>query len=59
MMTLGGIVEADKRLIAHEKMMRRHHRQKRDAEIWQLYKEDFEIGRKEASEGNMSKRDSK
>jgi hypothetical protein len=57
MMTLGGIVEADRRLIAHEKMMRRHHRQKRDAEVWRLYEEDFEIGRKETSEGHMSKED--
>ena len=56
MMTLGGIIEADKRLIAHEKMMRRYHRQKRDAEVWRLYEEDFEIGRKE---GHVSKEDTK
>lgn len=58
-MTLGGIIEADKRLIAHEKMMRRHHRQKRDSEIWRLYKEDLERGGKEASEGHVSKEDRK
>jgi len=39
--------------------MRRHHRQKRDTEIWRLYKEDLEIGGKEASEGHVSKEDRK
>jgi len=55
MMTLGGIIEADRRLIAYEKMMRHHHRRKRDAEVSRLYEEDFEIGRKETSEGHGSK----
>lgn len=62
MMTLGGIIEADRRLIAHEKMMRRHHRRKRDAEIWRRYEEDFEMDRKgegEAPEGYASKEDRK
>jgi hypothetical protein len=59
MMTLGGIIEADRRLIAHEKMMRHHNRRKREAEIWRLYEEDFEMGRKEISEGHVNKEDRK
>lgn len=40
-MTLGGIIEADRSLIAHERMMRVHNRRKRDAATWRSYEEDF------------------
>lgn len=40
-MTLGGIIEADRSLIAHERMMRVHNRRKHDAAILRSYEEDF------------------
>ena len=46
-MTMGGIIEADRRLIAHEKVMRRHNRLRRDAAIRRSYEEDFENQGKE------------
>lgn len=33
-MTLGSIIEADQRLIAHGKMMRMRRKEIRDAEVW-------------------------
>ena len=59
MMTLGGIIEADRRLIAHEKMMRHHHRRKRNSETWRLYEEDFDTGKKEISQGHVNKEEKK
>jgi hypothetical protein len=41
-MALGGFIEADRRLVAHEKMMRAHHRMQRDAAIWRSYEREFE-----------------
>jgi hypothetical protein len=45
-MTLGGLIEADRRLIAHEKVMRQTNRLKRDAAVWKAYEEDFEAAEK-------------
>ena len=41
-MTFGSIVEADRRLIAHEKFMRNRKKIARDAEVWRMYEEDYE-----------------
>jgi len=41
-MILGGIIAADRRLIAHEKLMRHHNRLKRNAAVRRSYEEDFE-----------------
>jgi hypothetical protein len=41
-MTLGGMVEADRRLRAHEAFMRHNNRLKRDAAVWRAYEADFE-----------------
>jgi hypothetical protein len=41
-MTVGGMVEADKRLRAHEAFMRHNNRLKRDAAVWRAYEADFE-----------------
>ncbi|KAK4981970.1 hypothetical protein LTR66_009569 [Elasticomyces elasticus] len=44
-MTLGSMIEADRRLRAHEVMVRRHRRIARDAEVWRRYEQDFESNR--------------
>ncbi|KAK8257558.1 hypothetical protein IWZ00DRAFT_540350 [Phyllosticta capitalensis] len=36
------MVEADRRLIAHEQLMRAQKRRVRDAEMWRQYEEEFE-----------------
>lgn len=36
------IVEADRRLIAHEQIVRAQKRLARDAEVWRRYEEEFE-----------------
>ncbi|KIW09435.1 uncharacterized protein PV09_00320 [Verruconis gallopava] len=41
-MVLGGFVEADKRMVAYEKMVRHNNRIRRDAAIWRAYEEEFE-----------------
>lgn len=41
-MTLGGMVEADKRLREHEAYMRHNNRLKRDAAVWRAYEDEFE-----------------
>ncbi|TID16070.1 hypothetical protein E6O75_ATG09128 [Venturia nashicola] len=41
-MTLGGMVEADRRLRYHEAFMRHNNRLKRDAAVWRAYEADFE-----------------
>lgn len=41
-MTFGSIVEADRRLIAHEKFMRIRKKGERDAHVWRMYEEDYE-----------------
>ncbi|KAF2171080.1 hypothetical protein M409DRAFT_19051 [Zasmidium cellare ATCC 36951] len=41
-MTFGSIVEADRRLIQHEKLMRNRKKIARDAEVWRMYEEDYE-----------------
>lgn len=41
-MTFGAIVEADRRLIAHEKFVRRQKQLARDAHVWQMYQEDYQ-----------------
>ncbi|EME81889.1 uncharacterized protein MYCFIDRAFT_103628, partial [Pseudocercospora fijiensis CIRAD86] len=40
-MTAGAIIEADRRLIAHEAVMRTRKRVARDAAIWKQYEEDY------------------
>ncbi|KAB2576481.1 hypothetical protein DIS24_g911 [Lasiodiplodia hormozganensis] len=41
-MIFGSIVEADRRLIAHEQIVRAQKRLARDAEVWRRYEEEFE-----------------
>lgn len=41
-MTFGSIVEADRRLIQHEKLMRNRKKIARDAEVWRMYEQDYE-----------------
>lgn len=36
-MTIGSMIEADRRLRTHELAMRNRKRMKRDAEVWRLY----------------------
>lgn len=45
------MVEADRRLIAHEQLMRAQKRRVRDAEMWRQYEEEFEddVGAEPAS----------
>lgn len=40
-MTIGGMIEADRRLRAHELTVRYQKRIARDAEVWRRYEEDF------------------
>jgi hypothetical protein len=60
-MTLGGMVEADRRLRAHEAFMRHNNRLKRDAAVWRAYEADFErrgvpgVGSEAQSHGTQSK----
>lgn len=42
-MVLGGFIEADKRMVAYEKMVRHNNRLRRDAAIWRAYEDEFEI----------------
>ncbi|CZT21623.1 uncharacterized protein RCC_07487 [Ramularia collo-cygni] len=44
-MTLGSIIEADHRLIAHGKMMRMRKKEIRDTEVWRRYEEDYQIAK--------------
>jgi len=41
-MTVGSMIEADRRLRLHETMVRQQHRVARDAEVWRRYEEEFE-----------------
>jgi hypothetical protein len=41
-MTLGGMVEADRRLRSHEALVRHHNKMKRDAAVWRAYEAEFE-----------------
>ncbi|KAI9687478.1 MAG: hypothetical protein M1822_002088 [Bathelium mastoideum] len=41
-MTIGSMIEADKRLRAYEVQVRRQHKMARDAEVWRQYEEEFE-----------------
>lgn len=41
-MIVGGMIGADKRLIAYELQMRHQKRMLRDSEVWRRYEEDFE-----------------
>jgi hypothetical protein len=41
-MTIGSMIEADRRLRTHELSMRMHKRIARDAEIWRRYEEDHQ-----------------
>lgn len=41
-MTVGSMIEADRRLRAHETIVRQQHRVARDAEVWRRYEEEFE-----------------
>lgn len=40
-MTIGSMIEADKRLRRHELVMRNQKRMARDAEVWRRYEEEF------------------
>lgn len=42
-MTAGAIIDADRRLIAHEKLMRNRKKVARDAEVWRRYEEDYQL----------------
>lgn len=50
-MTLGSMVEADKRLRAHEVQVRRQRKLAKDAEVWRWYEEDFEARATQAGSG--------
>lgn len=41
-MVLGGFMEADKRMVAHERIVRHNNRIRRDAAVWRAYEEEFE-----------------
>jgi len=41
-MTLGSMIEADRRLRAHEVTVRRQNKVARDAEVWRRYEAEFE-----------------
>ncbi|KXT17571.1 hypothetical protein AC579_6164 [Pseudocercospora musae] len=41
-MTAGAIIEADRRLIAHEVVMRNRKKIARDAAVWRAYEEDYQ-----------------
>ncbi|KAI5365488.1 Putative respiratory complex factor Rcf3 [Septoria linicola] len=41
-MTAGAIIDADRRLIAHEQLMRNRKKVARDAEVWRRYEEDYQ-----------------
>ncbi|KAM3417664.1 hypothetical protein BST61_g5900 [Cercospora zeina] len=41
-MTAGAIIDADRRLIAHEAMVRNRKKIARDAEVWRSYEEDYQ-----------------
>lgn len=41
-MILGGMIEADRRIMAYEHRMRHYKRMARDMELWRRYEEDFE-----------------
>ncbi|KAK5146643.1 hypothetical protein BJ546DRAFT_1002533 [Cryomyces antarcticus] len=43
-MTFGSMVEADRRLRAHEVRVRRDKKIARDAEVWKRYERDYEAG---------------
>ena len=40
-MTIGSMVEADQRLRAHEVLVRRDKKLKRDAEVWRRYQDEY------------------
>ena len=48
-MTFGSVVEADRRLIAHEKFMRIRKKGERDAHVWRMYEEDYERSKQASS----------
>jgi len=41
-MTLGSMIEADRRLRAHEIVVRQQKKVARDAEVWRRYEQDFD-----------------
>lgn len=41
-MILGSMIEADKRMIAYEHMVRHQKRMARDMEVWRRYEEEYE-----------------
>ena len=41
-MTLGGMIEADRRMVAYERLVRHNNRIRRDAAVWRAYEEEFE-----------------
>lgn len=40
-MTIGSMIEADRRLRTHEAAVRNHKKIARDAEVWRRYEEDY------------------
>ncbi|CAK3838052.1 hypothetical protein DOTSEDRAFT_72531 [Lecanosticta acicola] len=52
-MTFGAIVEADRRLIQHEKVVRRRKQIARDAHVWQMYEEDYQRHVEQQQEPSM------
>ena len=41
-MVLGGFIEGDRRMVAHEQMVRHRNRIRRDAAIWRAYEDEYE-----------------
>ena len=41
-MTLGGFIQGDRRLVAHEKVVRRQNRLRRGTSVWKAYEEALE-----------------
>jgi len=41
-MTLGSMIEADRRLRAHETVVRQQKKAARDAEVWRRYEQEFD-----------------
>ncbi|KAF2087590.1 hypothetical protein K490DRAFT_65421 [Saccharata proteae CBS 121410] len=50
-MILGSMVEADRRLVAHEQFVRRQKRLVRDTAVWRRFEEDYEEEAKKSGDG--------
>lgn len=50
-MTLGGMIEADRRLIKHEQYVRVEKKVARDQEVWRRYQDEYLRRKKDGGEG--------